>query len=183
MTFLHAGANPNAQNEAGEMAIMFAVKGINPLSEPHAKLQRIIIKSLMFGADPGKKNESGATALDDVRLVMDKETKRLLEAPRVEAMVTKTAPRSRRTFQQIHAEANASRGGAWHLHLQTNEPLSGKAPMHELGTDGPQRYAPLRPRDVLGANFAIISLGSEEAVVNFRPWACLRLPGTNRKSL
>src|ERR1035441_9565135 len=80
LTLLQACADPNAQNEDGETAIMFAVKGINPLSEPHAKLQRIIIKSLlMFGADPRKKNESGATALDDVRLVMDKETKRLLE--------------------------------------------------------------------------------------------------------
>jgi ankyrin repeat protein len=80
LTLLQAGATPNAQNEDGETAIMFAVKGINPLSEPHAKLQRLIIKSLMmFGADPRKKNRSGESALDDVRLMMDKETKCLLE--------------------------------------------------------------------------------------------------------
>jgi ankyrin repeat protein len=80
LTLLQAGANPNAQSEDGETAIMFAVKGLNPLSEPHARLQRLIITSLMmFGADPRKKNNSGETALDDVRLIMDQETKRLLE--------------------------------------------------------------------------------------------------------
>jgi hypothetical protein len=49
----------------------------------HAKLQRTIIKTLLaFGGDPLIKNRSGDTALDDVRLIMDKETKRLLESAR-----------------------------------------------------------------------------------------------------
>jgi hypothetical protein len=62
---------------------MFAVKGLNPVPEAHANLQRVIIKSLlMFGGDPFMKNRSGKTALDDVRLMMDKETKRLLESAR-----------------------------------------------------------------------------------------------------
>ena len=79
LTLLQAGANPNAQTEDGKTALMFAVKGIIPFSEPHAKLQRLIIVSLLgLGADPRKKDKFGATARDDVRLILDEETKRLL---------------------------------------------------------------------------------------------------------
>ena len=62
-------------------------------------------------------------------------------------------------------------------------PYLEKTLVHELGTDGPQRHAPLRASRRSRANFVIISRGSEEAVVNFRPWGVFEFPGTDGKSL
>ena len=81
LTLLNAGADANAQTYDGETALMFAVKGLsfNPRSEPHARLQRVIVKTLLtFGADPKKRKEFGGSVLDEPGL--DEETKHLIES-------------------------------------------------------------------------------------------------------
>ena len=82
LTLLKAGADANAETDDGETALMFAVKGLglNPCSEPHARLQRVIVKTLLtFGADPKKQTMLGTSVLDEHALMLDAETKRMIE--------------------------------------------------------------------------------------------------------
>lgn len=81
LTLLEAGANANAQDYMEETALMYAVKPINILTEPHILgLQCVIVKTLLaFGADPKIKNWSGKTVLDVINLISNDEMKRIIK--------------------------------------------------------------------------------------------------------